>query len=84
MKVQKRGVIDPRYEDQVLFQQRPFKKAMKESLAPDFSVDSVFDWSYKEGGKVKMAKPEKVKKKEKLASSLNKKSNKSFYNYQPF
>lgn len=62
----------------ILFSQPAFKKAVKESEHPDFSVDSVFDWNYKEGGKIKMAKPDKKKAKDKLASSFNRKTNQTF------
>lgn len=83
MKVEKGG-IDNRFKDDILFQQTQFKKAIKKSEHPDFSVDTIFDHGYKEGAKVKMAKPEKKKNKEKLASSLNKKVNKTFHTYYKY
>tara|TARA_R100000322_G_scaffold46134_1_gene28892 strand:+ start:432 stop:683 length:252 start_codon:yes stop_codon:yes gene_type:complete len=83
MRVEKGG-IDKRFKDDILFSQPKFKKAVKKSEHPDFSIDTIFDYDFKEGGKVKMAKPEKKKNKEKLASSLNKKVNKSFHNYYKY
>jgi hypothetical protein len=45
-----------------VFNQKGFKKALKEAEYPDFDVDDIFDKNFKAGKEVAMGKPEKKKK----------------------
>ncbi len=67
-----------------LFTQKGFKKAVKKSEHPDFNIDSIFDFNFKEGKTIQTSKPEKKKGKDKLSSSMGKKVNKSYYQYSPY
>jgi len=67
-----------------LFTQKGFKKSVKKSEHPDFNIDTIFDFNFKEGKTIQTSKPEKKKGKEKLASSMGKKINKSYYQYSPY
>ena len=74
----------PHAKDSWLFQQKPMKKILDDK---PFSVDDIFDKTFKEGKKVKYAPKEKPKVKETLATSFFKKSEKAnskTYNYQRF
>jgi hypothetical protein len=67
-----------------LFSQKAFKRALQKSEHPEFNVDSIFDFGYKEGKKIKVAKKEKQKGKEKLSLSFGNKMNPSYYKYNQY
>lgn len=83
MRLPQNGLPDA-LKDSKLFTQKGFKKSVKKSEHPDFNIDSIFDFNFKEGKTIQKSKPEKKKGKEKLASSFGKKVNKSHYQYHPY
>jgi hypothetical protein len=68
-----------------LMKQKHVKRVLEEE-AKDFDIEKIFDKSYKEGKKVKMAPKKKKKAKDVLEASFTKKGavNKSFYTYEKY